>query len=515
MFLRAARRPGPGYDTDPRQNYELGEVVQESRVGQNVAKWQDMGKAIAAVLYSGAPPAQVGTACATDTTGAHTEFDPGNIISDQVFYNDSAFPDVAAVQAALDRIGAPLHRGDLPSAGHLHTRHLPPGLVQGLGRPTGPQSYASILFHLGKSCGINPQVAIVMVQKESQGLTRPTPPAALTGFGCPDTGPGGTANCDTGSAGVWAQTFGMFQAFARLHVDPTRVNYPEGKTSNILWNVAETGCGSAPVTVQNRATATLYTYTPYQPNAASLAAYPGEGDACSSYGNRNFFRLFHEYFGTTGGGKPTAVAVSANGPDVTIPNNAYVTPAAGRQDHQGPHPRRRQGPRRRVRRTGHALRVGRRRRRRRPEQRLHPRRRRLQLLRHRDRFRLLRPDRLRPGQRRRPPHPATPAANAPAAHPSPGSRASPATSSDSPATSPSTSAPSTASATSSKPPGSAHPSTSSRSPAPTTTSTCTATGPSVIRHRSDSDALVDGGVDQPVLSVHSAGRFCRGPSTTC
>jgi cell wall-associated NlpC family hydrolase len=119
----------------------------------------------------------------------------------------------------------------------------------------------------------------------------------------------------------------MFQAFARLHTDPTRVNYPEGKTSNILWNVAETGCGSAPVTVQNRATATLYTYTPYQPNAASLAAYPGEGDACSSYGNRNFFRMFTEYFGGTGGGKPTAVAVSANGPSVTIPNNAYVTPA--------------------------------------------------------------------------------------------------------------------------------------------------------------------------------------------
>ena len=44
--------------------------------------------------------------------------------------------------------------------------------------------------------------------------------------------------------------------------------------------------------VQNRATATLYTYTPYQPNAASLAAYPGEGDRCSRYGNRNFFRMF-------------------------------------------------------------------------------------------------------------------------------------------------------------------------------------------------------------------------------
>ena len=65
----------------------------------------------------------------------------------------------------------------------------------------------------------------------------------------------------------------LFQAFARLRVDPTRVNYPEGKTSNILWNVAESGCGSAPVTIQNTATASLYIYTPYQPNAAALAAF--------------------------------------------------------------------------------------------------------------------------------------------------------------------------------------------------------------------------------------------------
>ncbi len=65
-------------------------------------------------------------------------------------------------------------------------------------------------------------------------------------------------------------------------------------------NVAESGCGGAPVTIKNQATASLYNYTPYQPNAASLAAYPGTGDACSAYGNRNFFFLFRKYFGSTG-----------------------------------------------------------------------------------------------------------------------------------------------------------------------------------------------------------------------
>ena len=57
--------------------------------------------------------------------------------------------------------------------------------------------------------------------------------------------------------------------------------------------------------MQNTATASLYTYTPYQPNPASLASYPGQGDACSSYGNRNFHRMFTDYFGSTGGGTPT------------------------------------------------------------------------------------------------------------------------------------------------------------------------------------------------------------------
>ena len=338
MFLEQLVHRVPGYDTDPRQNYELGEVVQESHVGRNVAKWQDMAKALAAVLYSGTPPPQVNTTCITDTTGALTEFDAGNIISDTTFYNDSAFPDVAAVQAALDKIGGSctastcLRRGTYtPAPYHLDW-------CRDWAGPPGPQTYASILFHLGKSCGINPQVAIVIVQKESQGLTRSTPPAALTGFGCPDTGPGGAANCDATKSGVWAQTFGMFQAFARLHIDPSKVNYLEGRTHNILWNVAETGCGSRPVLVANRATATLYTYTPYQPNTASLTAYPGEGDKCSSYGNRNFFRLFQAYFGPTGGGKPTKVAVSANGPDVTIPNNAYVTPALAGKTIKAPNP---------------------------------------------------------------------------------------------------------------------------------------------------------------------------------
>ena len=103
----------------------------------------------------------------------------------------------------------------------------------------------------------------------------------------------------------------MAKQWSRYKLDPEKYNYHAGQTVNILWNVAESGCGSAPVTIHNQATASLYDYTPYQPNAASLATYPGEGDGCSSYGNRNFYYLFTKYFGATGNGTTTAEATPA------------------------------------------------------------------------------------------------------------------------------------------------------------------------------------------------------------
>ena len=185
------------------------------------------------------------------------------------------------------------------------------------------------------------------------------------------------------------------------------------------------------------------------PTPPSLAAYPGDGDACSSYGNRNFFYLFpkilrlHRRRQTRPQRRQSAGVGHrpATSPSRTTP----TSPGRGRPDHHRPHPGGRHRPGRRIRRPRPALRVGRRRQRRRTEQRLRPRRRRLQLLRQRDRLRLLRSDRLRdgasrlhrPGQLR---HPTSRRRSRPL-----GARRNPATSSASPATSRSTSAPSTAS----------------------------------------------------------------------
>ena len=192
------------------------------------------------------------------------------------------------------------------------------------------EDVAAILQRLSVACGINPQVMLVTLQKESALVTRTDVSMAsynaAYGWHCPDTGPGGSANCDPQYAGFFNQAYGMAKQWSRYRVDPAKYNYRAGQTTTILWNVAESGCGGSTVYIRNTATASLYNYTPYQPNAASLAAYPGEGDRCSAYGNRNFFFLFQKYFGTTGGG--VDVNIGLNGVNVTLPSGPYVAAGA-------------------------------------------------------------------------------------------------------------------------------------------------------------------------------------------
>ena len=150
------------------------------------------------------------------------------------------------------------------------------------------------------------------------------------------------ANCDPAYAGLVNQAYGMAKQRARYRIDPGKYNYHAGQTVTILWNVAESGCGGAQVSIANQATAGLYNYTPYQPNVASLAAYPGTGDACSTYGNRNFFYLFVKNFGPTGGANPTSTAAARcrpparMSPSPTTPTSRRPWPAAPSQ----PPPRR-------------------------------------------------------------------------------------------------------------------------------------------------------------------------------
>lgn len=261
-----------------------------------------------------------------------TVFSAGNIISDQVFYSTTAMNEAAIRQFIADQ-GADCTD---PACLRLHTWTTPQNPADAYCRQldggTGEDS-ASVIYRVSQACGINPQVMLVTLQKESGLLTRTDVQESLYdaayGWHCPDTGPGGTANCDPEFAGFINQAYGMAHQWAKYKIeipkDNGTYNYAPGRKNHILWNVAESGCGGSDVFIRNVATASLYVYTPYQPNPASLAAYPGTGDECSAYGNRNFWFMFRKYFGSTGGGAEKDPTVQGTASGVIIDSNPDAT----------------------------------------------------------------------------------------------------------------------------------------------------------------------------------------------
>jgi cell wall-associated NlpC family hydrolase len=251
------------------------------------------------------------------------------IISDAVFYNTASMT-AAEMRTFLNFKGAACTAAACLRTIRFSTPSQPADRYCKAYPGGTNEDVASILQRLSVACGINPQVMLVTLQKESALVTRTDVTIhsydAAYGWHCPDTGPGGTANCDPQYAGFFNQAYGMAKQWSRYRVDPGKYNYRAGQTTTIAWNVAQSGCGSSSVYIRNTATASLYNYTPYQPNAASLAAYPGVGDRCSTYGNRNFFFLFQKYFGTTGGG--VDVNIGVNGLNVTLPSGPHVAAGA-------------------------------------------------------------------------------------------------------------------------------------------------------------------------------------------
>lgn len=163
--------------------------------------------------------------------------------------------------------------------------------------PNGAISAAQIIYNTAKDYGVNPQVLIVLLQKE-QGLITDTWPGpwqyqSATGYGCPDYKP-----CSAGYAGFSKQLASAAWQFTAYRASPSSYNFVAGRNNTVLWN-PNTACGSSTLYIQNQATAGLYNYTPYRPNNAALAAGYGTGDACSAYGNRNFWLYFTDWFGST------------------------------------------------------------------------------------------------------------------------------------------------------------------------------------------------------------------------
>ena len=149
---------------------------------------------------------------------------------------------------------------------------------------------AHIIYSASQDYHINPQVLLVLLEKE-QSLVRDTFPhsqqyRSATGYGCPDT-----AACSSKYYGLKNQIRNAAALF-RTVLDGGWTNYPLG--NNYVQYNPNAGCGGSVVNIRNLATSALYRYTPYQPNAVTLA---GGSDNCSAYGNMNFYKLFEDWFG--------------------------------------------------------------------------------------------------------------------------------------------------------------------------------------------------------------------------
>jgi len=163
------------------------------------------------------------------------------------------------------------------------------------------ETAAQILYKVSEACGVAVEVLIVLLQKE-MGLVTHTWPSSwrfdkATGYACPDTAP-----CDERFFGFYNQVYNAAKQFKRYANPPGTSRFftwhPVGKESNVRWH-PRSSCGASPVTIKNQATAGLYYYTPYAPNDAAMVNLTGTGDSCSSYGNRNFWRLYNYWFNPT------------------------------------------------------------------------------------------------------------------------------------------------------------------------------------------------------------------------
>ena len=234
---------------------------------------------------------------------AGSAFDPGLIISDPVFY-DFGTMSVAEIQKFLNS-RVETCRADAAGPACLKDyrediieRAAETGRCQAI-KPKTQATAAEIIYTIANACGINPKVLIVTLQKE-QGLVTSTKPTAYMyraamGYGCPDSDP---AICGKVFVGLSNQ---LFRAASQLrwygNPEGSFTYLKPGKTVSVRYS-PKADCGTRSFQMKSQATANLYYYTPYTPNQAALDNLYGTGDGCSAYGNRNFWRFFHDWFGS-------------------------------------------------------------------------------------------------------------------------------------------------------------------------------------------------------------------------
>jgi putative cell wall-binding protein len=228
-------------------------------------------------------------------TGA--DWNPGYIISDAQFYDDDAMTETeiqAFLEQRINSVGGCV-TSDCMAVYRTNT-YTRPADRNICAQYTGAaaESVARIIFKVQQACGISARVLLVTMQKEQSILSAQAPSSwqmkATMGYACPDSGV-----CDSKYYGVYNQLY-MAAWQLKRYSTPDPWGYYQPGVRYIQYN-PNPDCGGTNVNILNNATAALYNYTPYQPNAASLANLYGSGGTCGAHGNRNFWTYYWAWFG--------------------------------------------------------------------------------------------------------------------------------------------------------------------------------------------------------------------------
>lgn len=250
---------------------------------------------VAAVLVPPSPVVSPARAADLST------FDPGNIIDDELFYDSQAMS-ASEIQTFLDQKIGTCRNGQCINILTASFSSRPAIVSARTGNEVcapvigGTMSVAEAIYRAQVACRISAKVILVTLQKE-QGLVTSRQPSdwnirSAMGAYCPDTAP-----CDPAYAGIGPQIIAGTTQLQTYRAG----RFSRQPGSHFIGYHPNEACGGTTVNVVNYATAGLYNYTPYQPNGAALRAGYGTGDSCSSYGNRNFFNYFTDWFGTVRG----------------------------------------------------------------------------------------------------------------------------------------------------------------------------------------------------------------------
>ena len=258
------------------------------RLGRGIAALVALALIAASVTALVPIGADSASAASLASSVSAANFPAGDIISDTVMF-DSSTMSAASIQSFLNLKGAncKVSTGKLClKSFKVKTDSVVANSYCAAYTGAASETAATIISKMSTACGVNPEVLLVTLQKEhslvTQAGSQSTFDIAMS-FGCSDS-----ASCQPEFKGFFNQINTASQSFKRTPQPPFVV----GAADSIQY-APSTSCGTKTVTIKNRSTARLYTYTPYVPDAAALA---GHTDSCAQFGNLNFWTIFNGWF---------------------------------------------------------------------------------------------------------------------------------------------------------------------------------------------------------------------------